>query len=221
MAKGCALCNRDVNATFPLSFTFQNILLCPDCRDAVHTLRNGNCAPEKIREALVYAADNWKQISNEKVKEYLDGLSNSNKSIKTSQTNTSGTRTEPENKNLIITTAHNVDGYTIVRQGGLVFGETFYKVSFGDSLKMSVAYTFTLLKFRSSELTGVVSLLEKARQYALEKMEIEAVKRGCNAIIGVDFESSSVQESGRDLVIHVTVYGTAVQIAPNETGNGA
>ena len=52
-----------------------------------------------------------------------------------------------------------------------------------------------------------MKLLNNARQYTRNRMVEEAVGRGANAIVGIDCESS-----GGGIVMHISMFGTAVKI---------
>ncbi len=108
---------------------------------------------------------------------------------------------------MILTSTPSIEGYKIVKQCGLVFGEVFYRSSLKDSILSSLDDGFNFSLTESEELTGIGSQVKKAREYAMNKIKIEADKRGANAIIGIDAESSM----GRD-VAHIMIYGTAVVI---------
>lgn len=64
-----------------------------------------------------------------------------------------------------------------------------------------------ILSAGDKELSGTARLLSDARDYAITKLKDEAINRDANAIIGIDAESSV----GGD-IMHVTIYGTAVEI---------
>lgn len=109
--------------------------------------------------------------------------------------------------NILLTTAPYVDGCKIVKHCGLVFGDTIFKLSLTNRISASIDDFSDAISFGDKELSGSTRLLIKAREYAIKKMKEEAVKRGANAIIGVD--SDGTFGSG---INHVTISGTAVII---------
>ncbi len=55
--------------------------------------------------------------------------------------------------------------------------------------------------FKEQEMTGMTALMERARDYAIQKMKNSAAERGANAILGIDAEASKGEE-----FMHVTIY---------------
>ena len=111
------------------------------------------------------------------------------------------------NQVLLLTTCPYLEGYRIVKHYGLVFGEVIYRASFGSRLYASLDNMVSAMKFSASEMDGATGLISEAREYAIKKMQSEAIDRGANAIVGIDSESSL----GNDIV-HITIYGTAVSV---------
>lgn len=111
----------------------------------------------------------------------------------------------------ILTTANSVEGYRIVEQCGLVFGETVFKHGFLNQLGASVMNTVDSVKWGSREMSGSMSLIENAREYAYNKMINEAKKRGANAIIAIDTDNTFGGS-----VMYLSLYGTAVKIMPEK-----
>lgn len=112
---------------------------------------------------------------------------------------------EAQLRDLVLTTCPCVEGFSITKQLGLVFGEVVFKSGFLKSLSASIDNFVDVITAGDQELSGTTKLLNDARTYAIEKMKNEAVKKGANAIIGIDSESSF----GGD-IIHVSIMGTAV-----------
>lgn len=108
---------------------------------------------------------------------------------------------------MILASTSSIEGYKVIKQCGLVFGEVFYRSSMKDAFFASLDDGFNFSLTESEELNGIGSQVEKAREYAINKIKIEADKRGANAIVGIDAESSM----GKD-VMHVMIYGTAVVV---------
>lgn len=111
------------------------------------------------------------------------------------------------NKDFILSTASSLEGYKVVEQYGIVFGETVFKHSFLSSLSASISNTIDSFSFKSKEMSGSVDLIEKARKYAYEKMIGQAKRRGANAIIAIDSDNTF----GND-IMYISLYGTAVKV---------
>ena len=111
-------------------------------------------------------------------------------------------------KEMILTTCPSIEHYTIEEQLGLVFGECFFKAGFIDSLDAAVENIGASFRFSSTEMSGTMSLIYKAREYTQNKMIKEAAERGANAIIGIDSESTA----GGGGVMHISMFGTAVKV---------
>lgn len=107
----------------------------------------------------------------------------------------------------LLTTANNLEGYIIVEQCGVVFGETVFKSSFLDSLGAGISNMIDSMRFKETEMSGSVSLIENARRYAYKKMIDEAKSRGANAIIAIDSDNTI---GGN--VMYISLYGTAVKV---------
>ena len=101
-------------------------------------------------------------------------------------------------------TAFTIDGYRIVRNVGMVRGIIVRSRSIfgtiGASLQTIVGGNITLL----------TSLCEKNRNDAFEKMVLQAMNLGANAVIGVRYDTTEVMAD----VTEVLCYGTAVIVEP-------
>lgn len=107
---------------------------------------------------------------------------------------------------VMLSTCQFIDGYKTTKQYGLVFGETFIKMGFFKSLGASIENISIYLP-GDRELSGTEKLFKDAREFAINKMKTEAYSLGANAIIGIDFETSIVNE-----IMHITINGTAVYV---------
>lgn len=108
---------------------------------------------------------------------------------------------------VFMTTTPYVEGYKVVKHFGLVFGDTIFKPSFTNRVSASLDDFSDIVSFGDKELSGSVRLLMDAREYAIKKIKSEAIKKGANAIIGIDSEGVFSSE-----FCHVTIVGTAVKI---------
>ena len=107
----------------------------------------------------------------------------------------------------ILTTAPTIEGYRIIGQYGLVFGETVFKHGFMSRLGAGLSDAVDTISWGSREMSGSMGLIEDARQYAYDKMIAEAKNRGANAIIAIDSDNTF----GGD-VMYISLYGTAVKV---------
>ncbi len=112
---------------------------------------------------------------------------------------------------MLLTTASTLEGYRIVKQCGLVFGESVFKHGFLKSLGASVSDTVDKIRFGSHEMSGSTSLIQSARDYAYEKMMKQAIDKGANAIVAIDSDNTI----GGD-IMYISLYGTAVKVVPEE-----
>ena len=112
----------------------------------------------------------------------------------------------------LLTTANNLEGYVVVKQYGLVFGETVFKNSALDQLGAGISNIIDSLRFKATEMAGQMDLIETARDYAYNKL-IEAAKRkGANAVIAIDSDNTI----GMGNVMYISLYGTAVKVVTIE-----
>lgn len=110
-----------------------------------------------------------------------------------------------------LTTASSLEGYRVVQQFGIVFGEVVFKHGFLKSLGASLSDTIDKIRFGSHEMSGSSALIESAREYAYEKMIKQASDRGANAIIAIDTDNTIGGE-----IMYISLYGTAVKVVPEE-----
>ena len=108
---------------------------------------------------------------------------------------------------LMMTTANNLEGYHVTKQLGVVFGETVYKPSASQQFVSSVGDMFRAFSFSRREMTGQVTMIEEARQFAYIKMMKAALRRGANAIIAIDSDNTVGNE-----IFYTSLYGTAVYV---------
>lgn len=112
---------------------------------------------------------------------------------------------------MLLTTCPSLEGYTIKKQCGLVFGEVYFKSGIISSIGASISNFVDALSFDDKELSGTTRLLSSAREHAIKTMKNAAIDKDANAIVGIDSESSIAGD-----VFHITIYGTAVVVeSPN------
>lgn len=102
----------------------------------------------------------------------------------------------------MVTTAFVLDGYTIVRNLGLVRGIIVRSRSIvgtiGAGLQTLVGGNITLL----------TNLCEETREHAFDLMLEHAAELGANAVIGMRYDATEVMQG----VTEVLAYGTAVYV---------
>jgi len=104
---------------------------------------------------------------------------------------------------MILTTTDNIPGREIVETIGLVRGSAVRAAHLGHDVMAK------LKNLVGGELSEYTKLLAEAREQALDRMQAEARARGANAVVGVRFSSSEVDDGAAEVLI----YGTAVRIS--------
>lgn len=110
-------------------------------------------------------------------------------------------------RDFLLTTANSLEGYVIVKQCGIVFGETVFKHSLSDSFSAGLSNMRDSFRLRATEMSGTMELIEKAREYAYNKLISQAESKGANAVIAIDSDNTI----GND-VMYISLYGTAVKV---------
>jgi uncharacterized protein YbjQ (UPF0145 family) len=104
-----------------------------------------------------------------------------------------------------VTTAFTLDGYTIVRNLGLVRGIIVRSRSIVGTLGA------TLQTIVGGNITLLTNLCEQTREHAFDLMLQHAAELGANAVIGVRYDATEVMQG----VTEVLAYGTAVYVEKN------
>ncbi len=91
---------------------------------------------------------------------------------------------------MILTTASNLEGYKILKQLGVVYGETVLKASFLSSVGAALSNFKDSFSLSQREMSGTMSLINDAREFAYKKMISDAKNRGANAIIAIDSDNT-------------------------------
>lgn len=101
---------------------------------------------------------------------------------------------------MIITTTETITGKKIIRNLGLVRGNTIRARHIGrDILAL-------LRNIVGGEIHDYTKLLAEAREQSLDRMTAEAERLGANAIVGARFATSVLMGGAAELL----AYGTAV-----------
>lgn len=105
---------------------------------------------------------------------------------------------------ILIVTTPTVPGYKIKRVLGMVHGLVVRTRGLGGRLAAG------LRSLVGGRVEAYTSELRKAKEEVLEQLRQEAARIGANAIVGVDFETTSL---AADLIV-VSAHGTAVVVEP-------
>lgn len=103
---------------------------------------------------------------------------------------------------ILCTTTPTIEGKTIQNYVGLVHGETIIGTNIFRDIFASIT---DLVGGRSS---AYEEILNKARNTALEEMEVKAKQLGANAIVGIDVDYETIGQG----MLMVSISGTAVII---------
>lgn len=109
------------------------------------------------------------------------------------------------NFGILMTTGVSFEGYRITSYCGVISKEVVFRNGVGRSLDAAITNFGDRLTFKDTELSGSTALIENAKSYLRAKFEDEVRKKGANAVLGIDFESSF----GTDFV-RAAMSGTAV-----------
>jgi uncharacterized protein YbjQ (UPF0145 family) len=102
----------------------------------------------------------------------------------------------------LVTTAFTLDGYSIVRNLGIVRGIIVRSRSVFGTIGAGIQ---TLV---GGDITLFTKLCEETRAHAFDRMAQHAAEVGANAIVGVRYDATEVMQG----VTEVLCYGTAVEV---------
>ena len=105
---------------------------------------------------------------------------------------------------MLITTTNTLEGQRIVNYAGIVTGEAILGAHFFKDIMGGIR---DIIGGRAGSYEDS---LKEARDIALKEMQDEAVKRGANAIIGVDLDYEVIGEKGSMMMVSAS--GTAVLV---------
>ena len=219
MANQCCVCRKKIgmwDSGYSIVDGFNDYLLCNECNQFKNQLSqakthhariqaeehfssflSGNIPPV-IRNYFIEQSKNWEQMH--KVQQEVQARKQAE--IQAFETNLS---------NLLLTTGSSFEGHRVIKYIDVICEEVVFKNSFFNRLSASSEDFGNSLTFAETELSGSSKLIARARDYVMAKFRNELVKRGANAALGIDFESSV----GVDIV-RVAIFGTAVTIEPIE-----
>ncbi|MHC4545257.1 MAG: YbjQ family protein [Planctomycetota bacterium] len=103
---------------------------------------------------------------------------------------------------MIMSTTETIEGKKIVKQLGLVKGNTIRARHLGRDIMAG------LRNVVGGEITDYTKMMAESREQALDRMIEDAQNLGANAIVGVKFATSMVMQSASEIL----AYGTAVVV---------
>ncbi|MBN1362350.1 MAG: YbjQ family protein [Sedimentisphaerales bacterium] len=101
-----------------------------------------------------------------------------------------------------LSTTDTIAGKTIVKQFGLVRGNTIRARSIGRDIMAG------LKNVVGGEISEYTKLMAESREQAIDRMKENAKEMGANAIVGIRFSTSEVMQHAAEIL----VYGTAVVV---------
>jgi uncharacterized protein YbjQ (UPF0145 family) len=99
-----------------------------------------------------------------------------------------------------ISTTHCIEGKSIVKQLGLVRGNTIRARHVGKDIMAG------LKNIVGGEISGYTKMMAESREQAIDRMIAEAESKGANAIVGMKFATSMIMQNASEIL----AYGTAV-----------
>ena len=103
---------------------------------------------------------------------------------------------------ILVVTSPEIPGRKIVRTLGLVSGNTIRARHVGKDIMAG------LRNLVGGEVVEYGKLLSESREQALDRMKAKAKKRGANAVISLQFQTSVIMGGAAEMM----AYGTAVVI---------
>jgi uncharacterized protein YbjQ (UPF0145 family) len=103
---------------------------------------------------------------------------------------------------MLLSTTETIEGMKIVRQLGMVKGNTIRARHIGRDIMAG------LRNLVGGEITDYTKMMAESREQALDRMIEDAQNLGANAIVGVKFATSMVMQSASEIL----AYGTAVVV---------
>ena len=101
---------------------------------------------------------------------------------------------------MILTTSADIHGKTIVKNLGLVHGNTIRTRHIGMDIMAG------LKNLVGGEVVEYTKLMAESREQAIDRMSDQAKRLGANAIISIHFSTSMIMNGAAELL----AYGTAV-----------
>lgn len=110
---------------------------------------------------------------------------------------------------VLVSTTHSIPGFRIVSHKGIVRGD----VVFGPTILQ--AFKSSIKAIIGGKIGGYTQMCQRARQNAFEDMLNQARQLGANAVVGIQYDSSTFSTTNdNDVGTEVFCYGTAVTVTP-------
>jgi len=103
---------------------------------------------------------------------------------------------------MLLSTTDTIEGRTIIRNLGLVKGNTIRARHIGRDIMAA------LRNIVGGEISDYTKMMAESREQALDRMIEDAQKLGANAIVQVRFATSMIMQSASEIL----AYGTAVVV---------
>ncbi|MHC4835535.1 MAG: YbjQ family protein [Planctomycetota bacterium] len=103
---------------------------------------------------------------------------------------------------MLISTTPQIDGKKIVKQLGLVRGNTIRARHVGKDIMAG------LKNIVGGEISDYTKMMAESREQAIDRMVAEAESKGANAIVGMKFATSMIMQNASEIL----AYGTAVVV---------
>ncbi len=103
---------------------------------------------------------------------------------------------------MIMSTTETIEGKKIIKQLGLVKGNTIRARHLGRDIMAG------LRNIVGGEISDYTKMMAESREQALDRMIEDAQNLGANAIVSVKFATSMVMQSASEIL----AYGTAVVV---------
>jgi len=103
---------------------------------------------------------------------------------------------------MLLSTTETIEGMKIVRQLGLVRGNTIRARHIGRDIMAG------LRNIVGGEITDYTKMMAESREQALDRMIEDAQNLGANAIVGIKFTTSMIMSMASEIL----AYGTAVVV---------
>ena len=105
---------------------------------------------------------------------------------------------------LLISTTDSIPNYRVIRTLGLVRGNTVRARNFGRD------FLAGLKSMVGGEVRTYTAMLAQSREQSLDRVVLEALELGANAVVGLRITTSTVMQGAAEIL----AYGTAVLIEP-------
>jgi uncharacterized protein YbjQ (UPF0145 family) len=103
---------------------------------------------------------------------------------------------------MLLSTRSTIQGKQIVKELGLVKGNTIRASHFGKDFMAGIK------NLVGGEISEYTKLMAESREQSIDRMIESAQELGANAIVGIRFSTSEVMHHAAEIV----VYGTAVVV---------